>query len=69
MEARRERLLALKGDVVETDGKGMPAGARGGFGSHHVRFGQHFHRATAQRAVHQANLEFERRSGLNMMGE
>ena len=68
LETRGKRLFPQKRDVIEGDCEGMPALPRRRFRSHDVRLGLHFHATAAERAVHQANLDFYRGSRLNPLG-
>src|SRR5258708_36935084 len=68
LEARRQGLFPLKCNVVEGSCQGVPSGARSGFCPDDVRLGRHFHGAPAKRAVHQEDLDRNRRPWLNPLG-
>ncbi len=68
LETGRKRLFPQERDVIESNRERVPAVARSRFGPHDVSLGHHFHRAAAERTVHQANLDFDRRSRLNSLG-
>ena len=65
LEARRQGLVPLEGNVVEGCRKGMPTGTGGRFRTHDMRLGQHPHSTPASWPIHEANLDFNRSSRLN----
>ena len=68
LEARLQRLFALKCNVVERGCQRVPSGARGGFRAHDMRLGPHSHGAPAKWPVHEADFDLDRRPRLNPLG-